>query len=202
MQPVGQEWTYLTTTEMLTRLTESRRRIDVFGAFADSSPNARNRVWQDFGSNALSCKKMRPQVISLRLMERIHSSSKFIHQFEIVARRFVTALGTRDWNLLTSLVSEDAIWALPGTSQMSGHIRGARAVIERVRRIVHHGVTFVITQVLHGQQGLALALHDAARHAEGLHKDSLMTVCRVRAGKVFALHTYMSDLQMVKSVFV
>jgi hypothetical protein len=39
---------------------------------------------------------------------------------ETIAQQFLAGLRSRDWNLLRSIMTEDIVWSLPGTSLISG----------------------------------------------------------------------------------
>ncbi|MBD0254193.1 MAG: nuclear transport factor 2 family protein [Cytophagales bacterium] len=75
-----------------------------------------------------------------------------------IAGRFLTALRTRDWNLLRSLLTEDAVWTLPGTSAISGEAIGAEAVIRRGQKIAASGASLELKHMLYGLDGVALSI--------------------------------------------
>jgi hypothetical protein len=56
---------------------------------------------------------------------------------EILGRHF-----SDDWSLLRSIMTEDIVWSLPGTSLISGEASGLDAVIARAQRLVGYGLTF------------------------------------------------------------
>jgi uncharacterized protein len=51
------------------------------------------------------------------------------HKTEI-AQKFLTGLRNRDWELLKSIMTEDIVWSLPGSSLISGEAHGVDAVIQ------------------------------------------------------------------------
>ena len=53
-----------------------------------------------------------------------------------IAQEFLVGLRSRDWSLLRSIMTEDIVWSLPGTSLISGEASGVDAVIARAQRIV------------------------------------------------------------------
>ena len=119
-----------------------------------------------------------------------------------IARQFLEALRSRDWGLLRSLITDDIVWTLPGTSLISGEASGVDAVIGRAQRIVSYGLTFNLNHILIGQSGLALSLHNTARKGTQSLDEHLATVCTLRDGKICEINTYLSDVEMVNAFFV
>jgi hypothetical protein len=83
-----------------------------------------------------------------------------------------------------------------------GEARGVDAVIERAQRIVSYGLTFTLKRVLIGQHGLALSLHNTAKRGDVVLDEHLATVCILQDGKICAIHTYLSDVNMLNAFFV
>jgi ketosteroid isomerase-like protein len=119
-----------------------------------------------------------------------------------IAHKFITGLRTRDWPLLKSILADDVVWSLPGTSLISGEAIGAEAVVQRAQRIVSYGLTFNLKHLLLGQHGVALSLHNTARRGGVVLDLHLATVLSLRDGKASALNTYMADVDMVDRFFV
>jgi uncharacterized protein len=119
-----------------------------------------------------------------------------------IARQFLEALRSRDWGLLRSIMTDDIVWTLPGTSLISGEASGVDAVIGRAQRIVSYGLTFELNHILIGQSGLALSLHNTARKGTQSLDEHLATVCTPRDGKICEINTYLSDVEMVNAFFV
>ena len=119
-----------------------------------------------------------------------------------IAQQFLEALRSRDWGLLRSLITDDIVWTLPGTSLISGEASGVDAVIGRAQRIVSYGLTFNLNHILIGQSGLALSLHNTARKGTQSLDEHLATVCTLRDGKICEINTYLSDVEMVNTFFV
>ena len=72
----------------------------------------------------------------------------------VIAQEFLTALRTRDWDLMRSLMTEDITWTLPGENLISGEARGLDAVIERAQRIVSYRLNFELKHMLFGGKAL------------------------------------------------
>lgn len=119
-----------------------------------------------------------------------------------IAQQFLAGLRNRDWDLLKSIMSDDIVWSLPGSSLISGEAHGVDAVVQRAQRIVSYGLTFTLKHILFGQHGVALSLNNTARRGDVVLDEHLATVCRLRDGKIFAIDTYLSDVDMVNAFFV
>ena len=50
-----------------------------------------------------------------------------------IARSFLAAISTRDWNAMRALLTEDAHWTLPSDNTILGTANGANAVVERAK---------------------------------------------------------------------
>ena len=123
-------------------------------------------------------------------------------QKKTIGRQFFEALRSQDWSSLRSIMTDDIVWTLPGTSLISGEASGVDAVIGRGQRIVSYGLTFNLNHILIGQSGLALSLHNTAKKGTQSLDENLATVCILRDGKICAINTYMSDVEMVNAFFV
>jgi uncharacterized protein len=80
-----------------------------------------------------------------------------------VAKTFLMGLRNRDWESLRLIMTKDIIWTLPGSSLISGTALGIDAVIARSQKIVSHGLTFSLNQILIGQARVAPSLNNTAR---------------------------------------
>lgn len=119
-----------------------------------------------------------------------------------VAEAFLVGLRNRDWEHLRSIMTTDIVWSLPGTSLISGEARGVDAVIARSQKIVSYGLTFNLKHILFGQFGVALSLNNTAKRGDLALDEHLATVMSLRDGKVSAIDTYLSDVDMVNTFFV
>jgi len=119
-----------------------------------------------------------------------------------VAEAFLVGLRNRDWEQLRSIMTPDIVWSLPGTSLISGEARGVDAVIARSQKIVSYGLTFNLKHILFGQFGVALSLHNTAKRGDLVLDEHLATVMSLRDGKVSAIDTHLSDVDMVNTFFI
>jgi ketosteroid isomerase-like protein len=118
-----------------------------------------------------------------------------------VATAFHTGLATADWELIRSLLTDDATWTLPGDNRISGRAAGVDAVVERARQIAGYGVNFELQRVLVSRDNLALSLHNTAERDGVVLDEYLATVCFLRDGKIAAIETYLSDVEVMNTFF-
>ena len=119
-----------------------------------------------------------------------------------IAQTFLTALRSRDWKLMRSIMINDIIWSLPGTSLISGEAYGVDAVIKRSQLIVSYNLNFGLKNILFGQHGVALSLNNSARRGSLVLDEHLATVCSLSDGKISRIDTYLSDVDTVNTFFI
>jgi uncharacterized protein len=119
-----------------------------------------------------------------------------------LAQKFLTGLRNRDWESLKSLMTEDIVWSLPGSSLISGEAHGIDAVIRRSQLIVSYGLTLTLKHILIGQHGVALSLNNTARRGDLQLDEHLATVFSLREGKICTISTYLSDVELLNAFFV
>jgi ketosteroid isomerase-like protein len=118
-----------------------------------------------------------------------------------IAETMLTALKTQNWELFRSIIATDISWTLPGVSIISGEIKGADAIISRARQIVSHGVSMELKNILYGQYGFALSIHNQATKDNLILDEHLATVCTVRNEKIAKIETFVSDVDGVNAFF-
>ena len=96
----------------------------------------------------------------------------------------------------------DVVWSLRGTSLISGEARGLDAVIARAQRIISYGLTFTQRDIQIGQHDPSLSLHNTTQNGEQILDEHLATVCVLRNGRICAINTYLSDIEVVNAFFV
>ena len=119
-----------------------------------------------------------------------------------IAQKFLTGLRTADREVLQAIMAEDAVWSLPGNSSISGDAQGIDAIHRRAQTIINHGMKFELKHILVGLHGVAASLHNTAEHGGMIFDLHLATVLTISEGKIVALDTYMSDLEMLNRFFV
>jgi ketosteroid isomerase-like protein len=118
-----------------------------------------------------------------------------------LASTFLRALIGKDWAALRTIMSQDVTWTLPGGNQISGVAEGISAVIARAELIASYGVSFALQNVLVSRDNMALALHNTAQRGDVVLDEYLATVCQIEAGKITAIETYLSDVEVMNAFF-
>ena len=118
-----------------------------------------------------------------------------------LAETFLHAVGTKNWDLLHSIITEDISWTLPGTSLISGEVNGPNAIITRAQQISSSGASLELKHILYGQYNVALFVHNQATRGELILDEHLATVCTIYNGKISKIETYVSDVDGVNAFF-
>src|SRR5271154_2033766 len=118
-----------------------------------------------------------------------------------LATSFIEALRAGDADGFRSIMTDDVLWTLPGTSLVSGIAKGVEGILKRTRCIVEYGANVEIQHVVLGYEGVALLLHNTGNRNGQILDEYLTTVCRLRNGKIARLDTYISDVEMVNAYF-
>jgi ketosteroid isomerase-like protein len=106
-----------------------------------------------------------------------------------LATSFIEALRSGDANGFRTIMTDDVVWTLPGTSQVSGVAKGVEGILKRARTIVAYGTELEVQHVVLGHEGVALLLHNTGNQ------------CTLRDEKIARLDTYISDIEMVNTYF-
>jgi uncharacterized protein len=118
-----------------------------------------------------------------------------------IAQSFISGLGSRDGNLLRSIMTEDVVWSLPGESPMSGEAHGVEAILKRANTLHGFNVNIEIERVVYGLQDVALHLHNTGRYGGKVLDEHLTTVIHLDCGKIRRLDTFISDVPMLNEYF-
>ena len=118
-----------------------------------------------------------------------------------LATSFIEALRSLDENGLKTIMTDDVVWTLPGSSVVSGVAHGVAGILKRAQAIVDRNVTLEIMHVVLGHEGVALLLHNTGKWNGKVLDEYLTTVCTLRDGKIARLDTYISDIPMVNTYF-
>ena len=114
-----------------------------------------------------------------------------------IALTFLTALQSRNATQLRSVLTDDAVWSLPGTSAVAGEAKGADAVVAKGQFLGSHGVAFALLHVLYGWTDVAIVLHNTGRHGDSILDEYLTSVLSLRGEKIQRIDTYISDVPML-----
>jgi ketosteroid isomerase-like protein len=119
-----------------------------------------------------------------------------------IANLFLTAMKTKDWDLMRSVMREDINWTLPGISILSGTANGIDKVIERAQSLRAFGVMFELKNILLGMEGVALALHNTAERNGLVLDEQVVIAFALKGGKIAAMTTYLSDVAGINQFFI
>jgi uncharacterized protein len=114
-----------------------------------------------------------------------------------IALTFLTALQIRNAAELRSVLTDDAVWSLPGTSAVGGEAKGAEAVVAKGQFLGSHGVDFALLHVLYGWTDVAIMLHNTGQHGDKILDEYLTSVLSLRGEKIQRIDTYISDVPML-----
>src|ERR1035437_39927 len=141
--------------------------------------------------------------MNTKLPNQLGSTNQLLTDLEKkkLAEIFLNTLGTQNWELLHSIITEDISWTLPGASAISGEVSGANAIITRAQQIVSYGVSLELKHILYGQYNVTLSVHNQASRGELILDEHLATVCTIRDGKISKIETYLSDIAGLNAFF-
>ncbi|QXG74372.1 nuclear transport factor 2 family protein [Modestobacter sp. L9-4] len=116
-----------------------------------------------------------------------------------LAVRFATALGTRDEQALGELCTPDVSWTIPGTSEVSGRHEGVAGLVAVEAALAPHQIRPRLEALLHGPDSIVVLAHDTGDH-RGRQLDIRVALhVQVRAGRIAALVSHMSDVEAFDS---
>jgi uncharacterized protein len=116
-----------------------------------------------------------------------------------LAIQFIRSLQQRDPLLLTSVLVDNAVWSLPGTSEIGGEAVGAEAIVARGQHLGEHGVHFELLHVIYGYEGMGIMLHNTGKCRGRTLDEYLTTVFRLEAERIGRIDTYISDVPMLNA---
>ena len=119
-----------------------------------------------------------------------------------IANTFLASLKNNDWETMRTIIAQDAIWTLPGTSLLSGEAIGADAIINRARGLKHFGVKFQLHHILYGLHGVTLSLHNTSIRGDLILDEQVAIVCEIREGEIVGMTTYLSDVAGINAFFI
>lgn len=114
---------------------------------------------------------------------------------------FAMAVKTRSLETLQSLVTDDVIWSLPGSSLMSGEVSGADGILMRAEILDAFEVNVQVEHVVVGYKDVGLLMHNTGRKGNKVLDEHLTTIFVLRGNKIHRLETLISDVQMLNAYF-
>ena len=118
-----------------------------------------------------------------------------------LAEAFIAAIRSRDRQLFESILAEDVVWSLPGTSLVSGDALGVDGIIKRAESLAQRRVNIEIQHVVFGFHDIGLLLHNTGEHGGRKLDEHLTTILQLRGRKIHRLDTYISDVEMLNRYF-
>jgi len=119
-----------------------------------------------------------------------------------IAEDFLAAYAAHDFERLKQLLHHGIEWSLPGNGSISGIATGIDAVVQRVKTIIAAGIKTELHDILIGQNGITLSLHNSAKKPDGrVLEEQLATVLTVDSGLIKRIDTYLSDVPMMERFF-
>ncbi|WP_259067915.1 nuclear transport factor 2 family protein [Mucilaginibacter sp. X4EP1] len=119
-----------------------------------------------------------------------------------IATTFLSSLRSRNWQMMHTILTEDASWTLPGTSLLSGEAKGADAVVDRARKLRNFGVMVELLHVLYSMDGIAVSLHNTAGRGELKLDEYVVIVMELRDKRIAKLTTHLHDVPAIDGFFV
>ena len=99
----------------------------------------------------------------------------------------------QDWDTVRSCLHPDVVWTLPGTSHISGRIRGADEVVSIAQLINSARLRTVPQHILLGYQTVVATIHNTASKPVSLD-EWLALVFEIRDGQIVSIATHLSDV--------
>lgn len=119
-----------------------------------------------------------------------------------IAEDFLAAYAAHDFERIEPLLHDEIEWSLPGNGKISGIATGIAAVVRRVKTIIESGISTELHDILIGQYGITLSLHNSATKPDGrVLEEQLATVLTIDSGLITRIDTYLSDVPMMERFF-
>ena len=122
-------------------------------------------------------------------------------QKKALAIDFAMAVKTRNSETLQSLVMDDVIWSLPGTSLLSGEVHGVDGILMRAEILDAFEVNVKVEHVVVGYKNIGLLLHNTGSKGGKILDEHLTTIFILREKKIHRMETLISDVPMLNAYF-
>lgn len=126
---------------------------------------------------------------------------------EETAKTFVEATHSCDVSLLNEILSDDAVWTIPGKSVVSGPAQGRGQIARRCQIIRDYGVTLNIERILHGSSDnvVAFQLHNTGvkgKQKQDVFDEHLTQVYSFdKSGRITSITNFIENVEMLNSYF-
>ena len=116
-----------------------------------------------------------------------------------IALTFVHSLQQRDPIRLKTVLTDDAVWRLPGNNHISGEAVGADAIVARGQFLGEHGVNFELLHVIFGYEGMGIMLRNTGKCRGKVLDEFLSTIFKLQGEKIHSIDTYITDVPMLNA---
>lgn len=103
------------------------------------------------------------------------------------------AVATGDTAAAEAVVASDFVWHIPGASAVGGDVRGVRAWIAKLHRLIDAGLQPQILSILEGGQHVAVVQRNVAQIREHFLDVRVVNLFTLTESKVARLDTFFSD---------
>jgi uncharacterized protein len=116
-----------------------------------------------------------------------------------IALTFIQSLQQRDPLLLKTVLTDNAVWSLPGASLIGGEAVGADAIVARGQFLGEHGVNFELLHVIYGYEGMGIMLHNTGKCRGKVLDEFLSSIFKLQGNKICRIDTYITDVPMLNA---
>jgi ketosteroid isomerase-like protein len=119
-----------------------------------------------------------------------------------LARELYAAFGAADASRLVGLIAEDAVWEVPGRSQLAGKHRGRAAVLDYFSRLKTLGnFQATVLDVLGSDAGAAVIARATGASAERHYAGDYCLLLTFREGQVRHAQLFLEDTYAFDALF-
>ena len=105
----------------------------------------------------------------------------------------LAAVRTGDLRAAADVVADDFVWQIPGTSSISGEVKGAQAWSEKLRTLLEAGLQPELIEMLPGDRHVAAVQRNTASVNGSTLDVRVVNLFHVEDGKVTRLETFFGD---------
>ena len=119
-----------------------------------------------------------------------------------LARELYDAFGAADVTRLEGLIAEDAVWEVPGRSELAGSHQGRAAVLDYFSRLKTLGnFQATVLDVLASDAGAAVIARARGESAEGRYEGDYCLLLTFRQGQVRRAQLFLEDTYAFDALF-
>jgi ketosteroid isomerase-like protein len=118
-----------------------------------------------------------------------------------VVHRFATAIVDDDHRAIIASTTPGITWSIPGSSVVSGHFVGRRAVLYLADTFAAHELRISVSALTFGVDTVAVELHDTGDHNGKTLDVAVVNVLTISDGKVSGVSGNLSDVASFDGYF-